>query len=139
MGAVNDVRTHLQSAGLIDGATGWVSVKRFEHDDGGNQQVIITEDGGPTPEMKASQGIGDSALGDAGVQVRVRGEPHKASDTKSKAQEIIDELHGQRGLVISGTTYYRIRSLTREPVFAGYDDDRRPSHTASFRLLSDQA
>ena len=138
MGAVDDARTLLQDAGIVDGATGWTSVKRFEHDDDGSQLVIIAEDGGPAPEFPASQGVGDSALGEPGVQCRVRGEPHAGSATASKAQEIIDELHGKRSVTVNGTTYYRIRSMTDEPVFAGYDDDRRPSHTVSFRFLRDQ-
>lgn len=137
MSVLDDARTYLRDQDLIDGDTDWPSSKRFEHDEDGNQLVILGEDGGPAPEMAADSGIGDSALGDAGLQIRVRGNPHKGDSTKAKAQEIRDALHGLRNVTIGGTLYYRIRSMTKEPVLVGYDEDRRPSHSVSFRFLTD--
>lgn len=140
MGRVDDVQDHLQSESIVDGATGWPSVRRLEYeptDNDDDRLVIISEDGGTPPEIAAASGIGDSALGDGGVQVRVRGPKHDSDASRSKAQEILDELHGQLGATIGSTTYHRVRAQTDEPVFAGWDDDERPSHTISFLLLED--
>lgn len=137
---MDDVQDHLQSEGLVDGSSTWPSVRRQEVDDKGEsgRLVIIMEDGGPTPEIPASAGIGDSALGEPGVQVRVRGAPHESDEAEAQCQAIIDELHGKLNATIGSTLYHRIMAQTTEPVWAGYDeDDRRPNFTASFLMLRD--
>ena len=137
MGAVADLQDLLQSESLVDGATGWVSKRRRETDED-EDQVILTEDGGGGPEMPADQGIGDEAQGDPAVQVRARGSTAWNADaTAATVQEIIDAIHGKLAVTVNGTRYHRIRAQTQEPVFAGYDDDGRPSHTASFLMLRD--
>lgn len=136
MGAVEDVQDDLQAAGIVDGSTGWKSTRRAERDAGGNQQVIISEDGGPDPEMKTTEGIGSAAVVDEQVQVRVRGDPWDSDATLAKAEEIFDRLHGRLSETVGGTTYHRVRAQSR-PVLAGFDDDDRPSHTITFLMLRD--
>jgi hypothetical protein len=101
--------------------------------------VVVAEDGGAQPEQPATSGIGDSAMSDAGVLVTVRAAALDGDASFTKAQEILDLLHGQHGvqLVSGGTQYLRIGALS-EPIFAGFDDQQRPTHTVAFRLLAER-
>lgn len=137
MGVVDDVQAYLTAQGLVDGSTSWTSRRRWESDVDVDRLVILTEDGGPPPEIAETEGIGDSAEADVGVQVRVRGQPHQGDDAAEKAKAILDQLHGQRSVTMNGTTYLRVRAQTPVPVFAGWDDRNRPNFTTSFRLLRD--
>lgn len=136
MGVVDDVQDRLQAQGLIDGATGWPSVRRYLHEDS-DQLVVLTEDGGPPPEMTAASGLGETAETDAGIQVRVRAEPGDSDASFSRAKAIYDDLHGLKGVTLGSTDYHRVAALSPEPVFMGFDDEGRPEHTISFRLLAD--
>lgn len=136
MSVVDDVQTRLASQSLVDGSTGWPSSRRMVHDET-DKLVVITEDGGPPPEIAAGTGIGDSARGDVGVHVLVRGEPGDGDASAAKAQAILDDLHSVRDTTIGATSYGRVRALTPEPVFAGYDEKHRPQHTVAFRMLRD--
>lgn len=135
MGVVDDVVTRMQAQSLVDGATGWTSSKRKMHD-GSNQLVVVTEDGGPPPELHASQGIGSEALKQPAVQILVRGEPNKGNDTYTKARAIFDDLNHLLDVTINSTTYLSILSRTSEPVFTGFDDNERPIISMSFLMLT---
>lgn len=137
MSFVDDIQDHLQSQGLVDGATGWASVRNTMLDDKGDQLVMVAEDGGPAPEISTTDGIGDSALKDVGALLTVRAGPNSPDDSRSKAQAILDELHGQLGATIGSNAYLRVTALTGEPIAAGYDDKSRPLHTVAFRGLRD--
>lgn len=133
MGAVADVQAYLVAQGLVDGGTGWTSYRRFMPDRE-NQVVVISEDGGPDPEARRATGMGSAALGDAGVQVMVRGGPRDSDASEAKASAILNALHGLGPTTMDATEYKRTLSLTLEPIFAGFDDNERPIHTCSFRL-----
>lgn len=133
MSLVSDLQTYLADQSLVDGGTGWTSVRRREHD-GVDQLVILTEDGGTAPEIGRAAGVGSGALHDAGVQIRCRGSEWDSDASEAKAQQIFDLLHGQTGITIGSTTYLRIAALTSRPVFVGFDDKGRPSHSISFRF-----
>ena len=138
MGVVDDVTTFLAAQGLVGGATGWQCFRRRMTDQPAiDQAVVVSEDGGSMFELKASEGIGDSALADPGVLVSVRAKQWDGDASYAKAAAIIAALHSKfsQALVGSGTVYFRIRAMTAEPVFTGYDDQGRPIHTVSFRLL----
>lgn len=138
MAAVDDVFTFLTDQGLGGGATGWDLIRRRIMDSPASDQlIVITEDGGSQPEMKAAAGIGDSALSDPGVMITVRAKAWESDTSLAKAAAIQAALHSRlsQTLVASGTVYFRVRSQTSEPVFAGFDDQNRPIHTISFRLL----
>ena len=137
MGVVSDVQTYLESQNLIGGSTGWDSVRRRMHDNQ-DQVVAISEDGGPAPEQPASSGVGSAALGDPGVQVMVRGTRWNSDATYDKAEAIRADLHGQRDTTLDATTYYRVRSMTPEPIFLGFDENGRPMHSIAFRLMRDE-
>lgn len=132
MGVVDDVHAYLGDQDLAGDGTDWALVRRNEHDET-DQMVIVTEDGGPAPEIAESTGIGDSALEDRGVQVRARSAPNDGDSSFSKARAVYDALHGKRKLTMNGNEYFRIVALTAEPVAAGKDDNERWSHTISFR------
>lgn len=133
MGAVADVQAYLRDQDLVDGSTGWTSVQRFMSDVA-DRIVVVTEDGGASPEARTASGMGEAALGEAGVQIMVRAEARASDVTYAKAQAIIDALHGLGPTTIGSRTYKRTLSLTLEPVSAGFDDTERPIHTCSFRL-----
>jgi len=141
--AVDDVFTYVGPSpgqGLAGGVTGWTLARRRMADPPTftDQAVVISEDGGPPAEIKAGSGIGDSAIQDAGVMVTVRAGAWNGDASKNKAAAILAALHGLRNvqLVSGGTTYHRVRALTPEPVFAGFDEGGRPRHTIAFRLLA---
>lgn len=99
--------------------------------------MVISEDGGPTPDLPSAQGVGSGAVEDAGVQVLVRSQPWDSDDSLAKAEAVRSDLHGERSLTLNGTRYLRVRAMTPDPVFAGFDDDGRPTHTIAFRLMRD--
>lgn len=143
MSAVDDVFTYLGPSpgqGLAGGATGWALVRRRMGDPPTftDQAVVVAEDGGPSPEIKATSGIGNAAIQDPGVIVMVRAGAWDGDACKAKAAAIFAALHGKLNiqLVSGGTLYYRVRALTPEPIFAGFDDTGRPRHTVAFRLLT---
>ncbi|MFW6202562.1 MAG: minor capsid protein [Gemmatimonadota bacterium] len=129
-----DVQSYLQAQSLVDGETGWTSTKRHLHDDA-DQVVALTDDGGPPPEIATSSGLGDQAIADVGVQALVRAARLKADDSYDKAEAIRDALHGLTDTTLGATRYIRVRAMTSEPVFAGFDSNGRPTHTIAFRLL----
>lgn len=143
MSVVDDVMVYIvaqNSPAIVGGATGWdIFRRRMTDEPSKDQVVVVSEDGGPEPEIKTSVGIGNAAVSDAGVLVSVRGKQWDGDSSKNKAFEIWTLLHGKRNIQLvapSGTTYYRIRALTPEPIFAGFDDTGRPRHTVGFRLLA---
>lgn len=138
MSAVDDVYTFLEAQGLAGGATGWTLVRRRLMDTpADNQSVVVGEDGGTPPEVGAASGLGDSALGDIGVLVTVRGRAWDGDGSSAKAEAIRVALHGLRSVALraGGDEYLVVRALTPEPVFTGFDDTGRPMHTIAFRLL----
>lgn len=134
--AVADVFAYLTAQNLIGGATGWVGFKRRLVDTPA-KTVVVQEDGGSMNEQPSSAGIGDSALKDPGVLVTVRADPWDGDASFAKAQAIRAALHGLRSVPLTpgGDVYFGISALTPEPIFAGYDENGRPLHTISFRLL----
>lgn len=137
MGIVADVQKYLQQLGIVDDSSDeWPSVRRRVHD-GSDRLVIITEDGGFEPETPAPEGsLGDSALKEPAVQVRVRAEKWNGDAAFAKAQEIFDALHGLLRVELNGTYYMRIKAQTPQPLFIGYDDSGRPEFTISFRAVT---
>jgi hypothetical protein len=135
MGVVDDVRSYLQASDLVDGSTGWLSVPRVVHDEQ-DQLVVLSEDGGPPPEIAKPSGLGDGASQFAGLQVRVRAAAYEHDVAYAKAREIMDALHSLTAAVLGSTTYEGVWALTSEPVLMGFDDTGRPEYTQSFRLMS---
>lgn len=139
---VLDVYNYLIAQNLAGGATGWDLLRRKVMDDPvGDQLVVVSEDGGSTPELPVTSGLGNAPLVTKGVLVTVRATQNDGDASFTKANAILAALHGLRGveLVSGGGLYYSIRAMTGEPVFAGYDDRERPMHTVAFRLLADAA
>jgi len=135
--AVDDVFAFIQLFGLAGLQTGWSLFRRRMADKPTSldRAVVVSEDGGPQPEIKEAAGIGDSALRDVGVMVSVRAGAWDSDASKDKAFAILAALHGLMNALVGATTYNRVRALTPEPIFAGFDDTGRPRHTIAFRLL----
>jgi len=134
MGVVEDVQSYLVSEGVVDGSTDWPSVRRNRHDDS-DRLVVITEDGGPAPQIARDEGIGDAAVKDCGVHILVRAERQNGDAAYEKAREIMDALHGLAGEELGSTEYIRVMALTSEPVFLR-DETERPLFTIAFRLMA---
>lgn len=138
-GAVDDVYAYLLAQGVFGGATHWTGVKRrFTDNPGGDQVVIIQEDGGGMSEQHAEAGIGDSALSQPNVLVSVRAAAWDGNASFAKALAIKETLHGVRGVQLNppdGSTYLGVVAVTPEPIFAGFDTTGRPLHTLSYRLM----
>jgi len=137
MSAVNDVFSYLEAQGIAGGSTLWALLRRRETDEPDTEQqlVVVAEDGGPEPEIPATEGIGDSALYDVGVLITVRAAAWDGDASAAKAKEIFDALHGKRGVTVGATTYIRVRCRSTEPIFVGFDDRGRPHHTLALLLL----
>ena len=136
MSVVSDLYTYLEAEGIAGGSTGWDLMRRRETDTPASDQlVVLSEDGGPEPEIAEASGIGDSALKDIGVQAMVRAGAWDGDASATKAQAIVTALHGEREITVGLTTYMRVRARTAEPVFVGFDALGRPRHTVAFLFL----
>lgn len=138
MAAIDDVFEYIKSQGLAGGNTGWALLRRRVTDTTSDQEVVVSEDGGVEPEMTAAAGIGDSALEDPAVMVTVRAKAWDGDASRDKADDVLLALHGKCDIVLAppnGDRYLRIRAQSPAPVFAGFDDQGRPLHTISFRML----
>lgn len=136
--AVDDMFEYIKTLGLTGGVTGWLLQRRRLSDTGGDQVVVVSEDGGVGPEIPVSAGIGDSALEDPAVMVTVRAKAWDGPASAEKANAVLAALHGLRGVQLfppTGDTYLGIRAQTPAPIFAGFDGQGRPLHTISFRML----
>jgi len=137
MGAVQDVYDFIEAEGFAAGSTEWDLRRRRLMDElTKDQLVVVTEDGGPSPEIPDDSGIGDSAFQDIGVLVTVRAKAWDGDSGLNKASDIFDAMHGKHDLVVGSTTYLRVRAQTPEPVFVGFDDKGRPRHTVALLLLT---
>jgi len=137
MSAVQDVYDYLLDYGIAGGVTGWDLVRRRLTDTPvGDQVVVISEDGGPPPEIPSASGLGDSAMKDVGVQVMVRAAAWDGDASAQKAEEVYNALHGQRAVLLGSTEYMRVAARTGEPIFIGFDEQGRPRHTISFLMLT---
>lgn len=137
MSLVDDVFAFLESEGFAGGSTDWTLLRRRVMDaPAADSLVVLTEDGGTAPEQPAQSGIGDSAMQDRGIQIRVRAEAWNGDAAQAKAKAISNALHGQRNVQIGSTRYLRVGAMTAEPVFIGFDSSGRPEYTQSFRMLS---
>jgi len=139
MSAVEDVYDYLLAEGLA-GTSDWDLIRRRITDAPVQDQcVVVQEDGGPVPEMGAAAGMGDAAMADVGVLVHVRAKQWDADVSALKARAIYVALHGQFDVALGAsgatTTYLRVRAMTAEPIFLGYDEKGRPQHTIAFRML----
>ena len=141
---MDDVYTFIGPAagggqGLAGVPTAWSLTRRRDTDAPlTDQLVVVSEDGGPPPEIKTAGGIGSAALRDSGVLVTIRGKAWDSDASMVKATAIHTALHGLRNATVGATLYYRVRALTPEPIFAGFDSTGRPRHTVGFRLLAAQ-
>jgi len=135
MGLVEDLGSYLLAEGLVDDVD-WTLVYRNMSDEVPDKVVVLTEDGGPDPEIPADAGIGDSAMKDLGIQVMVRGAPWASDETLAKAVEILGSLHGMLNVTLGSTEYLRVIARSGEPAFAGFDERGRPHHSASFLCLT---
>jgi hypothetical protein len=129
------VQTRLAAQGLVDGATGWPSVRRNLNDTS-DRMVVLTEDGGPPPEITKAEGIGDTAMETIGVQLRVRGAPRLGDEAAAKAQACLDDLDSLQGVQIGTRVYMSVSAATGEPVFIGFDAKERPEFTVAFRMTA---
>jgi hypothetical protein len=103
-------------------AGGWKLVRRGMHDGNAHQMIVLTEDGGPAPEIAAADGIGASAWGFSNVQVRVRGNPWDGDSARAKLAEVFDLLDSRPGLIMNDQRYDMIQATTTEP--AAFMDDK---------------
>ena len=134
MGLVDDVYARLESEAIAGSSTDW-SLFRRRLNDSAQQQVVLTEDGGFEPETWSAEGIGDSALEEPAIQVRVRGNPWDRDGAYAKAMEVMRSLHSILRETVGETIYLRIKAQTSEPVFIGFDEKGRPGFTQSFRAV----
>lgn len=131
-----DVQSYLVAQGLVvDGQASddndWSSTRGGGFDEI-DRLVTITEDGGPTPQVPASSGLGSGALGFPGVQVRVRGRANERDTARTKAAAIYDALHGLSGATLGSAAYMLVHARTSE--FALFYDERsRPNYTMSYQ------
>ena len=138
MAAIDDVFEYIKSQNIAGGTTGWTILRRAIVDTAPDQLVMVQEDGGFPPEVPTADGIGDSALEEPAVMVTVRAKAMDGDASRDKADEVLLALHGKLGAQLvspNGDTYLRIKAQTPAPIFAGFDDQKRPLHTISFRML----
>lgn len=135
MSAVFDVQDFLALRGVVDGSTTWPSVQR-DVNDSSNQLVVISEDGGETPEAGSFEGSGDAAIARPWVQVLVRGNPNDGPSVAEKMEEVKATLHGRYGVLMGSNTYLAVTALSEPVPFK--DSKQRWVMTLSFRCAHHQ-
>lgn len=69
------------------------------------------------------------------VQIRVRGAPDDAADSRDRAQAIYDDLHGTGHLVLAGPVeVVNMIGLQAGPIDIGADANNRYEHTVNVRV-----
>lgn len=138
MSLIGDLQSYLEDEGIAGGTTGWLLLRRRvvdAADQSMDQLVVLTEDGGPAPEIGAGEGIGDAAVMDLSIHVLVRAAAWDGDASAAKVAEIEAALHGKLDVLIGSTRCLRVAAQAPQPVFIGFDDLGRPRHTQSFRFL----
>jgi hypothetical protein len=135
MSEVTDVQTYLQGLDIVDGSSDWPSVRGVLHD-GSDRLVAIKADGGATPEVGRSSGLGDAAFKSPRVHVTVRGQPNERDNTEAKALEVYGALHGVAGTV--GSTHYGLITADTNVIEVGQDDNQRRIFTIAFTMRTAQ-
>jgi hypothetical protein len=72
------------------------------------------------------------------VQTMIRGAPGGYQAAKTKAQEVLDELHSIPSLDLNGDRWNSIIA-TSGPAYIGLDQTNRPRFTINFRLIIEPA
>ncbi len=68
------------------------------------------------------------------VQTMIRGAPGGYQAAKTKAQEVLDELHSIPSLDLNGDRWNSIIA-TSGPAYVGLDESDRPKFTINFKLI----
>lgn len=134
MGLVADLYGLLEAEGLAGSGTDWDLTERRSGDSPLRDRLVtISEDGGPEPEVPTSEGIGDGAMMEVGGLIKVRGNPGEGIEAATKAEAIHALLHGRLRQTMGDHYYERVKAMTGEPVFIGWDSRDRPEFTTAFR------
>lgn len=131
--AVADVQTYLAAQSLVDGGTG-VTSRRHRMTDTPDHQLVITADGGGTPEIWAASGIGDQARQTDGVQIMCRSDPGDGDQAYDVMADVYEALHGLLDTTLGSTTYIGVRARTGGPIPLGFDDKGRALFSCSYLL-----
>jgi hypothetical protein len=116
------IRAHLQTAGLVDGISGWTGFSGY-FPNTPDRCVAITDTSGPAPEASF-------AYEEPGIQLRVRGLREDYTLTNTKVTELFDALHGQ-----SINSEYAACWAQGSPIFMSYDTNERPVWSVNFKLM----
>jgi len=129
MAILDDMRDHLVTNSIVEGATGWQClIGRIT--DNQDQQVALFETGGETPD--ASTGT-DTKVDEVTFQVRVRASVLAYDDARSKIQDVFDTL---QDATISGYVY--VFAIQAGPLNMGYDNNNRPELAQNYRALKNR-
>lgn len=127
MALLDDIGTHLTTAGVVGGATGWVLSKGYMPPTP-DQVLAVFETPGEPPEV----GKGDATVYDyPGFQVRVRGAKFGYSAARAKLQDVFDALHAREP---SGYVY--VYAAGSGPLPLGNDAQQRPELTQNYRAMA---
>lgn len=130
MPILDDIATHLETAGVGEASTGWPIVKGSMPEDpdgsGGNKCIAVYELPGEAP-IEAST----TPIDLPGIQVKVRGEPEDYEAARAKMQDVIDALSDA---TIAG--YVFCYQATSAPLALGLDGNRRPQFVMGFNLMA---
>ncbi len=96
-----------------------------------NTSITIREYAGPGPMAKWLVDFPN-------VQTMIRGSPGGYQAAKTKAQEVLDELHSIPSQDLNGDRWNSIIA-TSGPAYNGLDESDRPKFTINFKLIIEPA
>jgi len=127
MALLDDMRDHLITNSIVEGATGWQClIGRIT--DNQDQQVALFETGGETPDESQ-----ETRVDEVTFQVRVRAAEFAYNAARSKIQDVFDTL---QDATISG--YVFVFAIQAGPLNMGYDNNNRPELVQNYRALKNR-
>lgn len=136
MAFLDEIATHLESEGVVGGATGWTVYKAFLPDTP-NQAVALFLTSGEEPYVKKSSA--ETAYDRPGLQVRVRGGVRDFEGAIAKIQEVFEALHANEPTPGSGDkTIIYLYGTNSAPLPLGLDENDRPGYTWNFRTYRER-
>lgn len=132
-----DILDHLESLGLIGGATGWARAAEYLPPSP-DKVIAVFETPGLEPEVISADST-EAAYDRPGFQIRARGDVFGYAAMRLKMAAIYTALHG---IEITGSTnadgYLLIRAVQSAPFPIGLDEKSRPGATWNFIAIKDR-
>ncbi len=128
MSALDDIIAQLVTDAVVDGSTGWGSMRSFMPDSPDKIVVVFDVGGGDVDQTQGTHQF-DNIL----FQVRVRATEQDYSAASTKMDEVFASLNN---VSITGYTYIFANSI--QPIPLGLDKNNRPELVMNFSAMKER-